>query len=110
MPDSRVVHHEAAAAVCDLLAALIEHGGWLSTAELSERTGVGRDTARRVLRELSSRGWVRPETHAGAEVWTIGPELPRIGHAYAALLAARLAALRAELDRVVAPFGGITPP
>ena len=103
-----ITHHEATANVCELLVALVCHGGWLSTTEISEKTGIHRDVLRRMLRELAERAWVCASTFDGKELWTIGPELPRIGIQYQALLVARSQQLRNDFDRLNTPFEGET--
>lgn len=97
------VEHEAAGLVIAVMEQLAR-GELLSTAELGTRVGASRDTARRILRTLAGKDWARAELADGREVWSIGPELPRLGHAYTALLVRRAAALRADYDRATAPL------
>jgi two-component system response regulator DesR len=41
--------HGPTALVCDLLEALLAHGGWIRTGDLAERVGAQRDNVRRAL-------------------------------------------------------------
>lgn len=96
--------HEAAWGVMCLLTELLAYGGWLSTTDLADRCGLGRDTVRRMLRTLECRAWVRRELAENRELWTIGPELPRIGVQFQELLVQRSAALRADFDHLHRPI------
>ncbi len=88
-----------------LLTELVACSSWLSTSDLAERCGIGRDTARRMLRTFERRAWVRREVADSKDLWTIGPELPRIGLQFHALLERRAAALRADFTASLQPFG-----
>jgi DNA-binding IclR family transcriptional regulator len=67
--------HAATSNVCDLLDALLRLGA-ANTADLAAATDTHRDTARRVLAELSARNWVYLDER---ELWRLGPALPQIG-------------------------------
>ena len=96
--------HGGTLQVMALLLELLTHGGWLGTTELARRAGAHRDTARRILVTLAARHWVRRDGDGDASLWTIGPELPRIGLLYQDLLHQRALAVRADLDRALAPL------
>lgn len=87
----------------NVLLVLLEHGGFLSTAEIGLRAEVGRDACRRILRTFAAREWVR-KVPDEREAWMLGPELPRIGHLFAEQLAGKNRILRADFDRLSDPF------
>lgn len=86
-----------------VLDALLNAQGYLTTIQVGERVGTSRETARRILRTLLSAGWVHRAEVEGADLWLLGPELPRIGVQFHELLAARQRALRADFDRLQVP-------
>lgn len=99
------VHHVAAAAVCDLLYALAIHPGWLGTREVAARSGLDRNGARRVLRELADHHWTLTRTDTdGTEQWRLGPTVQDLAFAYRRTLAARGAALDRELRELERPL------
>lgn len=95
--------NETAWATMNVLLVLLEHGGVLSTAEVASRAELGRDATRRLLRTLAAAEWVRRVQVEGAESWSLGPELPRIGVQWQELLVSRMRSLRADFDRVSSP-------
>lgn len=97
-------HHKATGDVMALLLVLAHHAGALPTRELAERAEVHRDTARRILRELATQGWVRVVGQDDAEVWSIGPELPRLGLDYQRRLVAAARALHDDHNRLMQPL------
>lgn len=78
--------HQPTADVVAIVGHLLEHGGWARSAEIGRVAGVHRDTARRILRELGDAGWVEARPIDGETRYRIGPELPRLGLAFLALL------------------------
>ena len=98
--------HAATAAVCDLLDALRLQRGLLSTRELAERTGVHRDTVRRVLSELERRGWAVAQEIEGAQLWALGAALPRIGLDHLDFLNEQAQALRDRFAATCPPGRG----
>ena len=57
-PPAPEVEHAPTADVVTMLTALLEHGGWARSGDLARVTGVHRDTARRILRQLAVTAWV----------------------------------------------------
>src|SRR5690606_1416595 len=78
--------HAPTADVVTILTALLEHGGWARSSDLARVSGVHRDTARRILRQLASAAWVELREAEGETRYRIGSELPRLGLAFLALL------------------------
>ena len=99
--------HQATAVVVDVVEALAQHGGWMSTTTLAEAIGVHRDTVRRVCAELAACGWIQRETVDEADRWTLGARLPQIGLRFQELLVRRAATLRAEFEQLTAPLAPI---
>lgn len=97
------IHHQATADLVSMMDVLLEHGGWMKTGTVAERAGLGRDTARRMLRELGAAGWVEGAELDGEERWRIGPVLPRLGLAYLDLLRQKQEQLRASYDAATIP-------
>lgn len=95
------IFHAATADVIALLSALLEHGGWVTSGQLG--LTLHRDTARRMLRELARAGWVEAREGEGETRYRIGPELPRIGLGYLALL-------QAEQEQLAGRFAAATIP
>lgn len=85
-PASPEVEHAPTADVVTTMTALLEHGGWARSGDLARVSGVHRDTARRILRQLASAGWVEARELEGETRYRIGPELPRLGLAFLGLL------------------------
>lgn len=97
--------HGPTALVCDILLALLAHGGWMKISDLAERVGAHRDSVRRVVGELVRREWVRTrEGEDGADRYALGPELPAIGHAYLQLLQVEQSRLKRDFDRATVPY------
>lgn len=105
MPEDRPVFHDGAAATCEVLGALLAHGGKAPTSDVASRAGVHRDQARRILQELEARGWAYKDVSAGTDCWALGPALPRIGLTWLERLSARARELRAEFDAATEPIG-----
>lgn len=96
--------HQSTWQIMSLLGCLLEHGGWMSSSELGKATGLDRNAIRRMARTLEAGDWLRREQVDGSDLWTIGPELPRIGLQYAALLNRRMTVIRADFDRLSEPL------
>lgn len=102
--EGRGEHHQTAGDVVTVLLVLALHGGVLTTAAVSKRTEIHRDTARRILRELASHGWVEQLERDEVEYWALGPELPRLGLDYQARKVAAAQALSSTFQRLVEPL------
>jgi predicted transcriptional regulator len=85
-PTETEVEHQPTADVVLTLTYLLEHGGWARSSELARVSGVHRDTARRILRQLTNAAWVEAREVEGETRYRVGPELPRIGLAFLELL------------------------
>ncbi|HNH45557.1 MAG TPA: helix-turn-helix domain-containing protein [Myxococcota bacterium] len=96
--------HQGTWQVMAVLVQLMACKGWLGSSKLGEVAGLNRDSVRRICRTLESQGWVRRESHDGQDLWTIGPELPRIGVQYHELINRRLTALDADFNRLKERF------
>ena len=112
MSETQEPIHGPTALVCDVLEALLSHGGWLRVTDLADRTGSHRDNVRRVLQELTRREWIRTRKSddGSADLYSLGPEWGRIGNAYIQLLAAQQAVLRRDFDRATVPHEWIPGP
>lgn len=97
------VEHAPTADVVTILTALLEHGGWARASELGRASGVHRDTARRILRQLSLSRWVESQDLDGETRFRIGPELPRIGLAFVTLLQREQEDARARFEAATVP-------
>ncbi len=92
--------HAATANLVQIAGVLLEHGGWVTTQGLAERTGIHRDTCRRILAEGARAGWFAHAEDDGGDRWSLGPELPRIGLAWLQKMTERACALKAEFDTI----------
>lgn len=97
--------HAPTADVVTILTALLEHGGWARSSDLARTSGVHRDTARRILRQLAQVAWVELREAEGETRFRIGSELPRIGLAFLALLQREQAELQARFQAATIPHG-----
>lgn len=97
-------HHKGAADVMALLLVLARRHGALGTGELAQAAEVHRDTARRILRELAAAGWVRLVGQDEGEVWSLGPELPRLGLDWQRRLVEAARELHADHTRLMQPL------
>lgn len=98
---SEAQHHAATATVCDLLIALLQAGGWVSTSELATTLDVHRNTVTHICLELAARDWLRREQRREGDFWLLGPALPGIALEFQAQLARQAEALRARLDEAL---------
>ena len=96
------VSHKATGHVCAVLDVLLACGGWLNTKAVAEAAEVPRPTTRDILAELRTRHWVEHREADGAQLWCIGPELPRIGLAYLQLQQAAAQAAVRNTERALA--------
>lgn len=103
-PPTATPSHEATAAVVRTILHLVEHGGWIATAALAEKTGIGRDNQRRILVELLTYAWVERSTDEQGDRWICGPGLPRLGLAYLELLNERSRSLRSTFEALHRPL------
>lgn len=110
-PDTMVPgqFHEIAFLAAGVPECLLGHGGWMSTQELATKLDTHRDTMRRICQTLAFKGWLVSQDVDGKQMWTIGPELPRIGLAYLELLTRRAQGLRAEFDAATAAIATKVP-
>lgn len=97
-------HNETTWDFMAMLTILATATSWLTTSDLADRAGCGRDSARRILKTAALQGWVRREPVDGSDRWMLGPELPRIGFQYQALLNRQAAILRADFETLTRPF------
>ncbi len=97
-------HHKATGDVMALLLILASRHGSMATRELAEAAEVHRDTTRRMLRELATAGWVRVVGQDEGEVWSLGPELPRLGLDWQRRLVEAARALHDDHNRLMQPL------
>lgn len=96
------VTHKGTSHVCAILDTLLEHGGWMNTKAVAATAEVPRPTAKDILAELTTRHWVEHRESDGAQLWRIGPELPRIGLTYLDLQQRAAQAARLNVQRALA--------
>lgn len=95
--------HDSTAAVVAILAAL-GRGGHPSTAQVAERSGVQRDTARRILRELVAQGYTQEVLGEDLERWKLGMAAWDLLASYRGTMAERRQALLDELALLELPL------
>jgi len=101
--------HESTAAVVAVCTCLVEHAGWIATSGVADRTGLGRDTCRRILAELATHGWAERAADDAGDRWTCGAALPRLGLTWMRVQAEQAEALRNRFQDALRPFNQETP-
>ena len=98
------VHHAAAAGVVAITELLAAYGGWMDTRDIAERLGLQKDTAHRMLRQLTESGWVQRQSAPGGDRWALGLHLYQLALGHHERLVGRARSLRAEFDALLNPL------
>lgn len=101
--------HRSTALVCELMDALLLHGGWTAFSALLARDLAHRQTLEAAIAELAARGWVERRERDNEAWLRPGPELPRIGLAYLRQLTAEQEDLERRAIRAAAVVNTLVP-
>jgi len=95
--------HQATQNVVAIVDLLFDADRWMNTSEVGSNAGISRDTAKRVLAELRTQGWVKHADRDGQSAWQLALRLSQLGLAHQARLVARMRELRREHDELIGP-------